>query len=190
MSNIPLIDFSYEDYLCCGHATDYYDSDCFINECIADDNIFMNHLVKKNTKEVIEILKTEKNPKKILNTRNDDGETPIHIALFMSNYEITKILLEHGGDPNAKDNNDQTPFHVVSFMVDKKFVKLMLKYKGNINSQDKYGNTPLHLAVVIKNYEMTKILLEHKCDQTIKNSMNLTAKDYATYDKKISELFR
>lgn len=190
MSNIPLIDLSYEDYLYSGHTTEYYDSECFVEQYNTEDNILINHLIKNNTIEIIKILKNKKEPEKILHAKNEDGETPMHIALFMSNYEITKLFLEYGGDPNIKDKNDQTLFHVISFMTDDKFVVLMLKHKGNINSQDKYGNTPLHLAVVIKNYEMVKLLLDHNCDRTIINNINLTAKEYALHDKEMLKLFR
>jgi len=102
----------------------------------------------------------------------------------MSDYKISKILLNNGADPNAKDDNNQTPFHTVAFMDDKNFVDLMAKHDGDINSQYDYGSTPLHLAVVIKNSEMVKILLECKCDRLIKNAVELTAKDYAFDDKK------
>ena len=68
----------------------------------------------------------------------------------MSDYKISKILLNNGADPNAKDDNNQTPFHTVAFMDDKNFVDLMANHDGDINSQYDYGSTPLHLAVVIK----------------------------------------
>jgi ankyrin repeat protein len=188
MSNIQFVDLSYEDYLCCGCLTEFYDAECFIDERIKNENILLFHVINKDVLKVIETLKDETH--KLLDKRNDDGETSLHISVFMSDYKISEILLSHGADPNAKDDNKQTPFHAVSFMNDKKFVNLMIKYGGDINSQDEYGNTPLHLAVVIKNNIMVKILLECKCDDSIKNTVDLTAKDYAFDDKKILKLFQ
>ena len=188
MSNIPIIDLSYEDYLRCGYLTEFYDAECFIDERIKNENILLFHVINKDALKIIDTLKNDS--KKLLDKKNDDGETSLHISVFMSDYNISEILLNHGADPNAKDDNNQTPFHAVAFMDDKKFVDLMAKHGGDINSQDDYGNTPLHLAVVIKNSKMVKILLEYKCDRSIKNTVELTAKDYAFDDKKILQMFQ
>ncbi len=39
----------------------------------------------------------------------DDGSTPLHVAVFVCNIEIVKVLLAAKADVNAKDNKGQTP---------------------------------------------------------------------------------
>jgi hypothetical protein len=39
----------------------------------------------------------------------DDGSTPLHVAVFVCNIEIVKVLLAVKADVNAKDNKGQTP---------------------------------------------------------------------------------
>ena len=39
----------------------------------------------------------------------DDGSTPLHVAVFVCNIEIVKVLLAAKADVNAKDDKGQTP---------------------------------------------------------------------------------
>lgn len=46
-----------------------------------------------------------------VSVRNAQGQTALHIASMSSSVEITKMLIEHGADVNAKDANGNTSIH-------------------------------------------------------------------------------
>ncbi len=45
-----------------------------------------------------------------LNTRDENGGTPLHWAVYYNHLEVVEFLILHGADPNIKDNNGITPF--------------------------------------------------------------------------------
>jgi ankyrin repeat protein len=44
----------------------------------------------------------------VLTVKDKDGWTPLHVATFWGHQRAIEILLEHGGDINARTNNDET----------------------------------------------------------------------------------
>jgi ankyrin repeat protein len=44
----------------------------------------------------------------VLSVKDKDGWTPLHVATFWGHQRAIEILLEHGGDVNARTNNDET----------------------------------------------------------------------------------
>lgn len=48
-----------------------------------------------------------------LNIKNNDGQTPLHLACFSGFSNCIKDLIEHGADINIKDNNNKTPLDIL-----------------------------------------------------------------------------
>lgn len=70
------------------------------------------------------------------------GMTPLHYAMRKyKDYEIAKLLLEGGADPNLPDGNGTLiPFRAACGQpFDKKMVDLFLQYGGDPYVEDKYG---------------------------------------------------
>ena len=44
-----------------------------------------------------------------VNLRNDEGETPLHVAVDVDHLPLVHILLDVGADPDALDNHGRTP---------------------------------------------------------------------------------
>ena len=63
-----------------------------------------------DNKNQIELCKyvIEKNPK-LINIKNNELNTPLHLAVFYNNYEIAKLLLERGAKVNEKNIMKITP---------------------------------------------------------------------------------
>lgn len=127
-----------------------------------------------------------------INVQDKDGDTPLHIAIFLSNYDACKVLIDHNANIFIKDKWEQTPLHRLCFALENiniiKIIDLVKnKYPNNIfNSMDKFNNTPLHLVVkyILKNkIKLNKNILSilHKLlaltDIELMNDDGLTCKD-------------
>ena len=44
-----------------------------------------------------------------VDVRDEFGGTPLHWAVRQRQIDVTRLLLEHGADPNAVDKHSQTP---------------------------------------------------------------------------------
>ena len=42
------------------------------------------------------------------------GNTPLHLAAFMCEFEIAQLLLEKGASPSVKNDRGETPIDIVS----------------------------------------------------------------------------
>lgn len=78
----------------------------------------------------------------------------------MENYEITKLLLQLGADPNAGNpildikHNDEGAYSLI---------KLLLEFGANPNVVDNY-NSNLPLVTYINNIPVRNLLLQHHAD--------------------------
>lgn len=97
---------------------------------------------------------------KNVNIQDKDGDTPLHIAIFLSNSEACDILLKNGANLMIKDKWGQIPLHRICFTLKNKNTLKIINSLSNylnkniiFNSVDKYNNTPLHLVIkyIIKN---------------------------------------
>ncbi|XP_033213345.1 serine/threonine-protein phosphatase 6 regulatory ankyrin repeat subunit A-like [Belonocnema kinseyi] len=97
-----------------------------------------------------------------INSRNERGQTPLHLAV-----ELASVLCH-------KDK-----------------LKLLADYGSEITVQDEDGNTPLHLAVKKGNQKGVEILLEYEADLTFLNAeghtplgiLNRTRCEEINYDR-------
>jgi ankyrin repeat protein len=84
------------------------------------------------------------------NLKSDNGRAPILEALqnpaTTQRLKMTKVLLEHGANPNVRDFEQATPLMRAVFIGDKEIVELLLAHKAEVNAQDKNGRSALHYA--------------------------------------------
>eukprot|EP01130_Rhizamoeba_saxonica_P010969 TRINITY_DN4533_c0_g1_i1.p1 TRINITY_DN4533_c0_g1~~TRINITY_DN4533_c0_g1_i1.p1 ORF type:complete len:107 (-),score=30.32 TRINITY_DN4533_c0_g1_i1:148-468(-) len=59
-----------------------------------------------------------------INFQNENGETPLHIAVLCEYDDIVKLLLEKGADTSVVDNENETVFDSAS----KKQAELLAEY--------------------------------------------------------------
>jgi predicted NUDIX family NTP pyrophosphohydrolase len=53
----------------------------------------------------------------IIDEKDEDGNTPLIQAVFSNSFEIIKILLERGANPNIKNINKETALDISNFLV-------------------------------------------------------------------------
>jgi ankyrin repeat protein len=49
---------------------------------------------------------------RLLNARDADSRTALHLASFNGHFDVARLLVDHGADTDSRDNIDQTPFSV------------------------------------------------------------------------------
>ncbi|HUE70046.1 MAG TPA: ankyrin repeat domain-containing protein [Pirellulaceae bacterium] len=78
---------------------------------------------------------------------------PLHMTVIAGDVELTRLLLEHGADPNIRDRAPPT------------------------RRPRPDGFTPLHHAAVAGNTELMDLLSQHGANPNIKNSLGQTSAD-------------
>ncbi|XP_043505074.1 85/88 kDa calcium-independent phospholipase A2 [Polistes fuscatus] len=121
------------------------------------------HFAATSTKDIILTIKGLPNS---LNSRNDDGYTPLHIACMNDEPECVKALLLIGADVNIPplDGQSSNPGYVGDFLHNKPNV---------LYSEDmRFGGTPLHWS---HSRPVINALIEHHVDIDAVNFQGRTA---------------
>lgn len=163
---------------------------------INDKLIIFKLVVNDDISKLIKLLDDSNNLLNI-NIQDNDGDTPLHIAIFLSNFNACRVLIQYDANIYIKDKWGQTPIHRLCFALENnniiKIIELInqkQKYydeKNNIfNICDKFNNTSLHLMIkyIIKNkIKLNKNILSvlHKMisltDIELINNEGLSSKD-------------
>jgi ankyrin repeat protein len=125
---------------------------------------------------MIFLLKNGANKEK----RNDEGITPLMVAVILGNYDATRLLLNEEADINAKaDDTGNTPLILAVQQEyskkNSKMMKLLLKPSSDPKchnvatfadkeKMDNKGRTPLMIAVIWGNYNAVRLLLNEEAD--------------------------
>lgn len=133
-------------------------------------------IAKRRVGPVRELLERDE---KIVHLADGDNETLLHFAVFSDSYDLTRLFLQYGADPNRRDNEGQTALFRIVFATDTRIIGLLLEHGATLDVQDLEGNTVLHIAVLTKNYRMIKSLLDYGIDPMIYNRSNLIPLDFA-----------
>ena len=96
--------------------------------------------------KVKQILSDKLNKKKELDSLNEEGISSLHIAIIKGNFDMVKILLENGANPNLKSEfSNQTPLHFAYLnqnSLTDEIISLLKKYNANDEIYDKNKKKP------------------------------------------------
>lgn len=107
------------------------------------------------------------------------GVTPVHLACYMGNYKMVKLLVDNGADTALCDDLGRNCYHfLASINYDGMMGNLTGQYKtvkqrlnivpllsGDINAKDKQGITPLTQLLSNNNKNMQKTLIKAYIDK-------------------------
>jgi ankyrin repeat protein len=102
-----------------------------------------------------------------LNAVDNNGKSPLRVAVDMELWEQAKALSDAGADPFLSAVDNRTPAEI-SFAKGEVCTRALFSGRA-INSMDSSGNTILHLAARYGNPETINILLQLGANRTIKN---------------------
>ena len=111
---------------------------------------------KKNLKNLSRILHSvsdviypeELGTKKIEpDSKNSDGDTPLHVLCWRKNKEGVRTLLDAGVNVNAIGDMGETALHIAVLQSDEPITELLLKSGANPHIRSAFGETPYEKAM-------------------------------------------
>ncbi|KAK0067147.1 ankyrin repeat domain-containing protein 50 [Biomphalaria pfeifferi] len=112
-------------------------------------------------------------------SRDEDGNTPLMIAVREGNKNAINILIDHCANVNACNNSNESPLKMAACAGSPWTVALLLKNNGDPNITDIRKETALIQAVKQKNTDIVRILLNAGADINVTDQYGLTAVFYA-----------
>lgn len=103
------------------------------------------------------------------------GATVLHLASQLRYPAMTKLLLEHGAEVEARCVLRRTPLHLASrSAATRESLKHLLEFGADVNARDIQDDTPLHWAAFERNWDAVHLLLKHGGDREARNSSGQT----------------
>ena len=120
--------------------------------------------------DVEEIQALLKSHPELINSKDENGDTPLHAAAAWTNRDVVSLLLAHKADVNARDNLGATPLHGAALQGRTDVVELLLANGADVNAKDKTGGTALRWA---QTFETNKDVADC-CWPTTPNTASMT----------------
>lgn len=118
------------------------------------------------------------------------GETALHLAVILNDWNLMKFLLSLGADVNRTTNRKETVLHLAMdndnpakakakkdpcfIQLNEAIVKFLLNQSVDVDAQDIAGHSVLHMVVMSSNESYINLLLNAKVD------VNLAMKNGST----------
>lgn len=96
----------------------------------------------------------------VVNQKNKGGATALHIACRESNFEIVKILIESGANPNIQDNEGWTPLMRASNVGNSQIVEYLLVNGAKANYLNSQNETAIILSTISRCTECINHIIE------------------------------
>jgi ankyrin repeat protein len=126
------------------------------------------------TKEVAALLMLD------INTRDESGNTPLHLAVQDNHPEIVSFLIANGAELNVENTSEYNPFvntpfgntplHLAVQNNRPEIVSFLITNGAKVNVKNVSGNTPLHLAVQNNRPEIVSFLIANGAQVNVKNN--------------------
>jgi ankyrin repeat protein len=96
--------------------------------------------------------------------------TPLLLASGCGYAEVTRALLEHRADSEARDKNGWSPLERASAEGHVGIARVLLEPGADVKARDKDKVTPLHIASNLRQLAVARVLLEHGADVKADNT--------------------
>lgn len=113
------------------------------------------------------------------NIRDGKGNTLLMLASYNGQVEMTRVLLEHGADPQIANDMGQIPLAGAAFKGNAAMTKLLIEHGADVNARMADGKTALMFAAMFDQTEIIDILLENGADAFLQTLDGATAQSLA-----------
>lgn len=134
--------------------------------------------IKNNDRMMLRLL-LENNAE--LNIKNKKGYTILMYTFAAQKFEMSKILLSHGGlgDFNYRYKDGKSALMLAIIKKNRRIIKSVMKFRQNFNIRDNFGNTALVYAAGLGLSDVVRTLLKKGADPTIPRKDGRTVIDIA-----------
>lgn len=95
-----------------------------------------------------------------VNQKNKGGATALHIASRQNDFEIVKILIENGANPNIQDNEGWTPLMRASIVGSSQIVDLLLSNGAKANFLNSQNESAIIHSAISRCTQCINIIIE------------------------------
>ncbi|MBN2581607.1 MAG: ankyrin repeat domain-containing protein [Planctomycetes bacterium] len=99
-----------------------------------------------------------------VDTVNDEGAQPIHVAAMEGKTKVAVMLLERGADIEAKHKNSWRPLCWACERGHAPTAEMLLDRGAEIDARDRWGRTPLYWAATHGHKPVVELLIARKAD--------------------------
>lgn len=97
----------------------------------------------------------------IVHSPNPSSLPPVAIATIYGLVPLLRLLLNQGGDVNAKADSQWTALHFAAERENAEIVGLLLDFGAEVSAETKYAKTPLHYVAQYGHLSAVRLLLAH-----------------------------
>ena len=100
-----------------------------------------------------------------MNSRFEDGQTPLHLSAISNHQAIAQYLLKNGADTSTQDSAGATALHEAVRYGNLDIAKQLLNAGANVNARDNIGKTPIMLIFPQEKMQETyRLLVSYRAD--------------------------
>jgi ankyrin repeat protein len=155
---------------------------------VADGVAFVEAVRASDGNKVSELL--DKRPLGLLDSRAENGDTALTIALGRRDEEWTAFLLTKGASPNLSGRNGDTPMIVAARVGFTDAIGWLLGVNAKVEADNRQGETPLIVAVQQRHVPIVRVLLGAGADPDKTDFSGYSARDYAQRDPRARDIFK
>lgn len=150
---------------------------------------FLDAVKKSDGGKATNLLDTH--PNGLINSKDNDGNTALIIALNRSDEQWAGFLLNKGADPNLGGKGGDTPLIVASRVGFEQAVEWLIGVGAKVDGTNKMGETPLIVAVQQHQIPVVRVLLSQGADpDRTDHAAGYSARDYATRDLRARDILK
>ena len=122
-----------------------------------------------------------------INSKNENGWTPIYRSVIANNLIALNELLKLGSDPNIGNNLGETPLYLCVDIDNYDALIILLQYNADTNISKRNGTTPLHLAAKKNMENYISALLRNNANPNLQNKLYSQTPTHLAIINKINE---
>ena len=108
-----------------------------------------------------------KDQKNYINKKDKTGSTPLSLACYYDNVEVSNILIELGCELNTQNSVGNTPLHIATEHRNVSLVKKLVLHGADKNIVGQFDRIPYQTALNVQNKEILEVLQQRNIIKTI-----------------------
>jgi ankyrin repeat protein len=150
---------------------------------------FIDAVKKSDGGKATDLLSSH--PAGLINTKDNEGNTALIIALSRSDEQWTGFLLNKGADPNLAGKGGDTPLIAASRVGFESAVEWLLGQGARVDATNRMGETALIIAVQQHQIPIVRVLLGQGADpDRTDHAAGYSARDYAVRDPRARDVLK